>query len=112
MTQRRSGIIPILVWALALFFAGAYAVAAGQRSLVDQGSKLFIEQGCYGCHTVGKMGSPIGPDLSRVGSRYPQSYLLQWLRDPASVKLTAHMPKIALTEEEVQALAAYLASLR
>jgi cytochrome c oxidase subunit 2 len=112
MTQRRSGIIPTLVWGLTAFFAGVHLVAAGQRSLVDQGSKLFIEQGCYGCHTVGKMGSPIGPDLSRVGARHPQSYLLQWLRDPTSLKPTAHMPKIALTEEEVQALAAYLASLR
>jgi cytochrome c1 len=36
---------------------------------------------------------------------------VQWLRDPASQKPTAHMPRLALTEEEIRALAAYLASL-
>ncbi|MBI3329089.1 MAG: cytochrome c, partial [Nitrospinae bacterium] len=76
------------------------------------GKKLFIEQGCYGCHMVGKMGTPIAPDLSEVGSRYPESYLVRWLRDPSQTKPTAHMPKIALTEEEIQALASYLVSLR
>lgn len=76
------------------------------------GKKLFVEQGCYGCHTVAGMGTPIAPDLSRIGGKYPESYLQRWLRDPSFQKPTAHMPKIALTEAEVQALAAYLASLQ
>lgn len=105
-------IVQVLVLGLAVFLAGAPVVAQAQSALVAQGSKLFSEQGCNGCHTVGKMGTPIGPDLSRVGSRYPQSYLVEWLRDPASQKPTAHMPKLQLTEKEMHALAAYLASLR
>ena len=50
--------------------------------------------------------------ISQVGAKYPPSYLVGWLRDPSMQKPTAHMPKIALTEEEIRALAAYLSSLR
>jgi cytochrome c1 len=34
------------------------------------------------------------------------------LRDPAAQKPTAHMPRLALQEDEIRALAAYLATLR
>jgi cytochrome c oxidase subunit 2 len=83
-----------------------------RAALVEQGKKVFISQGCYGCHMVGTMGTPIGPDLSREGRKRTEAFLLEWLRDPASQKPTAHMPKIALAEGEVAALAAFLASLR
>ena len=31
---------------------------------VKRGEQAFVSQGCYGCHLVGKFGTPIGPDLS------------------------------------------------
>jgi cytochrome c oxidase subunit II len=88
--------------------------ASGQEStsLASQGKRLFTEQGCYGCHTVGKMGTPIANDLSQVGSKYRESYLRQWLREPQQQKPRAHMPKIQMTEADARALAAYLASLK
>jgi cytochrome c1 len=61
---------------------------------------------------VGKVGTPIGPNLSHVGGKYSESYLARWLRDPQSQRPAAHMPKLELTEEQVTDLAAYLASLR
>jgi mono/diheme cytochrome c family protein len=91
---------------------GAEAAEEDRRSLVDRGKKLFMAHGCYGCHMVGTAGTPIGPDLSRIGFKYPESYLVRWLRDPSAQKPTAHMPKITLTEAEIRALAAYLASLQ
>ncbi len=87
-------------------------VAQDRLQLIEQGRKFFFDEGCFGCHTVGKVGTPIGPNLSEVGSKYPLSYLTAWLRDPASQKPKAHMPKIALSEDEIRALAAYLSSLR
>jgi mono/diheme cytochrome c family protein len=96
---------------LALLLIGAPGVAQ-ESTPIGQGKKLFTDQGCYGCHTVGKIGTPIGPDLSRVGFKYRESYLYQWLKDPSTQKPTAHMPKIAMAEAEAQALAAFLASLR
>jgi mono/diheme cytochrome c family protein len=97
---------------LVISLAGAPAVAQDQAALIARGQKLFTDQGCYGCHTVGKVGTSMASDLSRVGFKFQEAYLLQWLRNPATQKPTAHMPKIAMTEAEARALAAWLASLR
>jgi cbb3-type cytochrome oxidase cytochrome c subunit len=92
---------------------GAAPLAGQERDpRASRGEQMFISQGCYGCHLIGKFGTPIGPELSRVGAKYEASYLRQWLRDPASVRPTAHMPKLELTPDEIDALAAYLASLK
>jgi cytochrome c oxidase subunit 2 len=90
----------------------AAGVEAQDGALVARGQGVFKDQGCYGCHTVGKTGTPIATDLSRIGAKHDEAYLGRWLRDPAQQKPRQHMPKLQLTEAEVQALAAYLGSLR
>lgn len=112
--MRRSAIscASAVVLGLSLHLWVADAPAQGSGVLVDRGRQLFTEQGCHGCHTVGTMGTPIAPDLSRIGSRYQTAELAAWLRDPSASRPTAHMPRIQLSEVEVRALAAYLASLR
>jgi mono/diheme cytochrome c family protein len=99
---------------VAAVIALAATVAFGQdgTALTSQGKRLFTEQGCYGCHTIGKAGTPIANDLSQVGSKHPESYLYQWLREPQRQKPRAHMPKIEMAKAEARALAAYLASLK
>ena len=103
-------IVPVVV----VLFAAAPALAqAPDAVLVRKGEGLFKEQGCYGCHTVGKFGTQgIAADLSHVGAKHDVSYLTKWLKDPASQKPTAHMPKIGLSDAEARALAAYLGSLK
>jgi cbb3-type cytochrome oxidase cytochrome c subunit len=87
--------------------------AHGQdRPAATAGAKLFMSHGCYGCHRVGALGTPIGPDLSRVGAKYAESDLVRWLSDPASQKPNAHMPKLDLSAADVSALAAFLAAQR
>jgi mono/diheme cytochrome c family protein len=86
--------------------------AQDREALVARGRQLFADKGCYGCHTVGVAGTPIGPDLRGAGVRYGESTLARWLRDPAAQEPTRHMPKLEMTEAEAGALAAYLASLR
>jgi mono/diheme cytochrome c family protein len=105
-------------WIVAGLVVAALAVGslAAQRRAIAQdraqdGRRMFMEQGCYGCHTVGKVGTPIGPDLSRVGAKYSEAYLKNWLRDPQQQRPAAHMPKLELTEPQIAALAAFLASL-
>lgn len=95
-----------------LVVAAACAHTQETSAPVSQGRRLFQDQGCYGCHTVGATGTPIGPDLSHIGAKRNRSYMIDWLRDPSSPKPTAHMPRLTLTEAEVQALATYLGSLR
>jgi cytochrome c oxidase subunit 2 len=96
-----------LLLALAAFTAPARAQSPGER-----GQRYFMDSGCYGCHTVGKMGTPIGPDLSKVGSKYSRSYIERWLRDPSAQRPSAHMPALELSPQQVQDLAAFLSSLR
>ena len=86
--------------------------AAQDATLIEDGRRAFTKQGCHGCHTLGRVGTPIGPDLSHVGAKYAQSYLERWLRDPTSVRPSAHMPALELTDEDIRALAAFFASQR
>lgn len=90
---------------------GLVTVAARAES-GDEGRQLFFAQGCYGCHRIGLAGTPIAWDLTHIGSKYTESQLASWLRDPASQKPRAHMPRLALQEDEIRALAAYLATLK
>ncbi len=97
--------------ALPVVAAALVGPVVGGQERVDEGRRVFVEQGCHGCHTVGKLGTPIAPDLSHIGARYSGPALERWLRDPAMQRPTAHMPKLELSESQVLALAAFLASL-
>ena len=101
--------IPCLL--LAAVLVTACAQVDGGTTVTD-GAQVFRDQGCYGCHTVGPTGTPIATDLTRIGAKHDQAYFVLWLRDPSQQKPRQHMPKIALSDREVQALAAYLSSLR
>lgn len=101
-----------LVIAAALLVAACTARVQSPDTVTARGEAAFKNNGCYGCHMIGKFGTPIGPDLSRVGGKYPAEYLARWLRDPALQRPTAHMPALELSDEDIRALAAYLASLR
>jgi cytochrome c oxidase subunit II len=101
----------VSTFALLLVLLVPVGSSVAQES-AQQGQQDFISNGCHGCHTVGRMGTPIGPDLSHVGAKYSLAYLQKWLRDPASQRPNAHMPALELTDAQVTALAAYLSSLR
>ncbi len=89
----------------------ASAAMAPDADVLARGRQVYVAQGCYGCHTLEGAGTPIAPDLSQIGHKDTRGQLEAWLRDPAMQQPTAHMPKIQLREDEVQALAAFLASL-
>jgi cytochrome c2 len=116
MTGERHGMSAAWAWGAvtaAIVLLTAEPAPAQDAALVQRGAQLFTEQGCYGCHTVGKFGTEgIAPDLSHVGAKHDVAYLTKWLQDPASQKPTAHMPKIGVSADEARALAAYLGSLK
>ena len=86
--------------------------ALDRDAAVARGGQVFRDQGCYGCHTVGATGTPIATDLTRIGATHDEAYFVGWLHDPSQQKPRQHMPKIAMSDGEVRALAAYLSSLR
>jgi cytochrome c oxidase subunit 2 len=97
--------VALLGWALAL-------PAQEPAPAVTRGREVFLAHGCYGCHTIGVVGTPIAPDLSRVGSRYSVATLTRWLREPSAQEPTRHMPRIELSDGDQESLAAFLGSLQ
>ncbi|MET0800049.1 MAG: cytochrome c oxidase subunit II [Actinomycetota bacterium] len=98
--------------------------------LAERGEEIFLNPlsdgrgSCTACHTVGdNPGGAAAPNLSHfadeqhtcfAGCNWPVSdreALAAWLADPSAEKLGAKMPDYQLTDEEIQALVAYLYSL-
>jgi mono/diheme cytochrome c family protein len=105
---------PALVVTAAVLIAVLVVTGSAQEPAMpgDRGVQLFFAHGCHGCHTIGALGTPIAPDLAGIGLAYTEPALAAWLRDPAVQKRAARMPRIELAPAEIDALAAYLASLR
>jgi len=103
--------IGAVVLAAGILLPGCWRVRTWVGGSVRRGTTVFAEKGCYGCHTMGAAGTPIAPDLQHIGAKYTRDYLAVWLRDP-TMFCPSHMPRIDMTEGQLQDLADYLASLR
>jgi nitric oxide reductase subunit C len=79
---------------------------------VSPGAALFQEKGCFTCHKLNDTGGTIGPDLTHAGSRLPQSTIAKVLTDPRAVTPDGIMPPPALSGEERNALATFLAQMK
>jgi cytochrome c553 len=108
---RRCGARAARVVLVLALVAGCAGPARLWRGDVELGRRVYSDKGCYGCHTMGVAGTPIAPDLAHIGRKYDRDRLVDWLRDPTAF-CPAHMPRVAMSERELQALADYLASLR
>jgi cytochrome c oxidase subunit 2 len=105
-------------------------------TLAARGMDLFFgtngEGGqCIACHAIGgtEAGSPAGPNLTKFADPTRECFagcdfetfnpdgtpnaeaLAAWLRDPNAVKMGAKMPNYNLSQEEIDALVAYLFTL-
>jgi nitric oxide reductase subunit C len=81
----------------------------GAASIAIVGTRPQVfNQLCVACHALGGQGGAVGPALDRVGDRQTAEYLGKWLHDPAQVKAGTKMPKLPLTEEQIQELVAFL----
>jgi cytochrome c oxidase subunit 2 len=107
------------------------AWAAKQRQPAPQpsdsqqarGLQVFLGTTCVMCHTVA--GTPaqgkLGPDLTHLASRQTiaagilpnnRGHLAGWIADPQSLKSGVGMPANALAADDLQALLAYLETLK
>ena len=93
-------------------------------TLAAQGEQLFATGACVGCHTIdgvkGAAGT-VGPDLTHFASRTSfagatfqnnTGNLSNWLHDPPAIKPGADMPNLGLTQDQIDALIAYLEGLK
>ncbi len=94
----------------------------GRGSLAERGQQVFRRSACIGCHTItGVSGAKVGPELTHVGSRttiagalFPNTadYLRRWIANAPSLKPGALMPPQGLAAPDLDALVAYLQSLK
>jgi cytochrome c oxidase subunit 2 len=92
-------------------------------SLAQAGERVFLSGTCAMCHAISGTGagSHVGPDLTHLASRrtiaagtLPNNTgnLAGWILDPQSIKPGAKMPPNQLDPPALQALLAYLESLK
>ena len=105
-------------------------------TLAERGMEVFTAGACIGCHIVDGVNNPdpstlavVAPDLTHFASRNVfagavlpagleptqadwEAGLREWLADPPTVKPGSFMPDLGLTAEEIDALVAYLGSLK
>ncbi len=89
----------------------------------EAGRALFLAKACTGCHTVQGMTEAqgkVGPELTHVASNdliagalpFTEENLKRWLKDPAAVKPGTIMPNQGLTDSEIDAIIAFLRTLK
>lgn len=97
--------------------AASLAAQAPSAEKIKAGLKVYTDQKCATCHSVAGVGSKMSP-LDGVGTKLTAADLKMWMTDPdtmaakLAVKPKIKMKKYALPEADLDALVAYLGSLK
>jgi cytochrome c553 len=111
--RRLVGAIVVVAWALAL---GAPAVA-DDAAQIEKGKEVYAAKKCKMCHSIAGEGNKKG-SLDGVGSTYSVEELKAWIVDAEGMQekmKSERKPKMKdyeLAEADLEALVAYLASLK
>ena len=105
--------------------AASAPAASGPMDIIARGKEVYDLQECYNCHKIGGKGSvkKRGPILDNIGSYLTQDDIKKKVFDPGYLYADGFekehkkglMPdkyKELMTDEELNALAAYLATLK
>jgi len=88
-----------------------------------RGREVFLGTTCVMCHTIAGTGAngKLGPDLTHLAGRSTiaagmlpnnRGHLAGWIADPQALKPGVNMPANALAPDDLQALLAYLETLK
>jgi len=100
----------------------AAPAAPAEGSAEGRGQQIFRRSACIGCHTItGISTAKVGPDLNHVGGRatlagalFPNTteWLRRWIVNAPELKPGALMPPQNLRGADLDAVVAYLQSLK
>ena len=96
---------------------------AHSASAVTVGRQIFEKTACINCHAISGTiaDGRFGPDLTHLMSRETiaagaatntHENLKQWIHDPDSIKPGSLMPAMNLADKDLEAVTAYLETLR
>jgi mono/diheme cytochrome c family protein len=80
---------------------------------IELGKRLFYgKYSCQGCHIVDTKADKgyIGPTLTHVGSRLTAAWIYEWMKNPQALRPDTTEPNRAMSDEDAQALTAFLIS--
>ena len=103
--------------------ASAAPNAAPTEPMAANGQRVFLSSGCPLCHTIAGTDArgTIGPTLSHIAARSTiaagtlpntRDNLMSWIVNPSVIKPGTHMPTIPLKPAELEAVVAYLETLK
>jgi len=99
------------------FCLGLATAAAAQDAKVSRGEQLFADQKCGLCHSIGDKGNKKGT-LDGIGAKRSADDIRAWITDAKGMTAktgAARKPAMkaySLPKEDVDALVAYLATLK
>lgn len=88
------------------------SILAEANTPAEAGESLMDAFGCFACHRVGAMGRDNGPDLTWIGVWPDMEWEKQWLRNPDQWRSGTFMPNFDLADEEINAIVAFLSTLK
>lgn len=109
----------VLGTASAALTFGATQANAQNDALLKRGKDLYFNRGCRTCHGIGKQ--MIGPDLAGLEARRSKEWIVRWLKETDAMIASdsvaqqmvaeyngARMPQQRLSDQEIDAMLAYL----
>ncbi len=106
-----------IVMTCAILFAVAAGTAVAQDAKVKKGMQVFATQKCSQCHSIAGKGNAKGK-MDDVGSKLTADEMREWITDPVGMAAKNKkdrkppMKKKALSSDDVDALVAYLSTLK
>jgi len=82
-------------------------------AMASLGKQLYeVKYQCQSCHTIGGSGGYVGPNLNNAGGWLTPAWIQAWLRNPQALVPATIEPRRNFTDQEINALTAYLMTLR
>ena len=109
----------VLIGIVSMIALAAFAAPARAQDAAAKGAKVFADQKCSLCHSIAGKGNPKG-SLDGVGSKLKPEEIREWILDPVTMAAKAKAERKpamtakykALPKEDLDALVAYLSSLK
>src|SRR5208282_6544489 len=98
------------------FSPAVVAALAKNPETATQGELRFRQMFCSTCHSLAVIragetkliGGDIGPELTKVGSKVNQEWLIAWLRDPQGYLPHSKMPRYEWSESDLYKVTRYI----
>ena len=100
----------LMLGILAVPFSLAWA--GESQPLLAKGLKAYEKSKCAICHIIQGKGGKFGPDLTHVGAERDAQWLRQIVKDPKADNPKSRMPPFQGSDADLDAMTAYLQSLK